>query len=181
MSGDRDAETDIATRESWKTLPIPEARAELRFSQTYDLADFERIKRGLIPEAMEDKWFIFFEEPWLYLHRSWTGACIYGVRFQPGEGGFTAVESWVSRDPQQYKEDSIDYDRAVLGFLIDRMLLGRPVPFPVRSDLPAGTPEGVYQHHIVGRAYPEREFRVAQPKRSVWSWLKGLWGTRSTP
>lgn len=59
--------TDIATRESWKTLPVPEARAELEFLRTYDLADFDRIKHGLIPQAMEDKWFIFFEEPWLYL------------------------------------------------------------------------------------------------------------------
>ena len=170
--------TDIATRQSWKTLPVPEARAELEFSQTYGLADFDLIKRGLIPQAMEDKWFVFFEESWLYLHRSWTGACIYGVRFQSCEGGFTTMESWVSRDAQQYKWDDIDYDRAVLVFLIERMLLGRPVPFPVRSDLPSGTPEGVYQHHIVGRAYPERVFRVAQPKRSAWSRLKDWWKMR---
>src|SRR5437868_5163558 len=91
---------DIATRQSWNTQPVPHphARADLGFAQSYDPVDFERIKRGLIPEQMEDKWFIFFEEPWLYFHRSWTGACIYAVRFEPDDRGFSAVQSWASRD-----------------------------------------------------------------------------------
>ena len=116
---------------------------------------FARIRQGLIPQAMEDKWFIFFEEPWLYSHRSWTGACIYAVRFASTDAGFTAVESWVSRDTNQYKEIRTDYDRAVIGFLIDAMLLHRRVAFPVPTDLPSNVPAGLFQHSMVGRGYPE--------------------------
>jgi len=170
--------SDIATRQSWKTQPVPRVRADLGFAQTYAAVEFDRLKRGLIPQEMEDRWFIFFDEPWLYFHRSWTGACIYGVRFQRGEAGFTAVESWASRDAQQYKENSTDYDREVLSVLIERMLLGRPVPFPVRSDIPAGTPDGVVPHRKVGRASSERTFPTAQHPRSMWSRLRDWWRIR---
>jgi hypothetical protein len=159
----------VATRESRKILPCPEARADLDFRERYTQSEFDRIKSGLIPIEMEDKWFIFFERPWLFAHRSWTGACIYAVRFESSEIGASAVESWVNRDTKQYKETRTDYDRAILKFLIDALLLGRPVAFPVPTDVPKDAPEGVFQHAIVGRAYPEISFRVeGHGKPSLW-------------
>lgn len=141
---------------------MPEIRAELSFSDSYISADFERIKCGLIPEAMEDKWFVFFEEPWLYFHRSWTGAGIYGVKFQSSTDGATVVGSWVNRNAQQYKETRTDYDRALLKFLIDALLLGRPARFPVPDDLSADVAQNLYQFHVAGSAYPEAMFPVGQ-------------------
>jgi len=32
---------------------------------------------GLVPEEIEDKWFIYWEDDTLFFHRSWTGNCIY--------------------------------------------------------------------------------------------------------
>jgi hypothetical protein len=60
----------------------------------------------------------------------------------------------VSRDSTQYKGADVEYDRKLLRFLIDAFLLRQPAVFP----LPAGiesAPPGVYQHSVVGRAYPE--------------------------
>jgi|SRR5580765_6661603 hypothetical protein len=124
----------IATRECWKVLPLPEARAELGFAGTYTSADFERIKRGLIPEEMEDKWFIFYDEPWLYFHRSWTGAGVYGVEFHASHQEASVAASWVSRDATQYGQ-STDDDRDLVKFLIDVLLLGRPARFPAPEDV----------------------------------------------
>ena len=164
-----------ATRDSWKTLPLPEVRAPLGFEESYTTEEFERIKRGLIPQEMEDKWFVFYEDPWLYLHRSWTGACIYALRFQPAGAGASAVESWVSRDTNHYKETGTDYDRAMLKFLIDAFLLGKHVAFPVPSDVPASVPAGVYQHHLVGRAYPETTCPTDEPRaRSFWERIQEM-------
>jgi len=145
----------IAKPDSWKTLPLPTTRADLEFSASYTTPEFERIQRGLIPQAMEDKWFIYYDNLWLYFHRSWTGAGIYGVRFQTTSSGASVVESWVSRDPAQYSDTRLDYDRALLPFLIEALLLGRNVPFPAPGRVATGAPAGVYQHHVVGRAYPE--------------------------
>jgi|GEM_PF-420290 len=148
----------IAARKDRKTLPLPDAREDLDFTGAYNAVEFERIRAGLIPEEMEDKWFIFFEDPWLYFHRSWTGSCIYAVRFEKGATGFAAVESWVSRNRDEYKGTRRDYDRAMLNFLIDALLLRKPATFPVPDSIPKDAPKGIYQHHLVGRAYPETTF-----------------------
>ena len=149
------APPQIAKPDSWKTLPLPTTRADLGFSASYTPAEFERIQQGLIPQQMEDKWFIYYNNLWLYFHRSWTGASIYGVRFLATDSGASVVDSWVSRDPAQYKESALDYDRALLGFLIDAFLLGKNVRFPVPGRVSTSAPAGIYQHHVVGRAYPE--------------------------
>ena len=148
-----------ATRTSWKTLPIPAQRVPLEFAATFNTAEVELLVMGLIPQGMEDKWFVYFEGPayrhgWLLFHRSWTGACIYGLQLEGSPAGARVVDSWVSRDPAQYKGTDVDYDRKLLRFLIDAFLLRLPAVFP----MPAGvesTPAGLYQHSVVGRAYPE--------------------------
>lgn len=60
------------------------------------------MKREVIPFSMEDKWFVFYEEPWLYLHRSWTGMCVFQVRFELIDGMYRVVEALVNRDPKEY-------------------------------------------------------------------------------
>jgi hypothetical protein len=165
------APDQIATRDSWKILLPPTARAELAFAESYTLKEFECMKRGLIPRQMEDKWFIYFKESWLYFHRSWTGACIYAIRFESSVTGASAVESWVSRDSTQYRETRTDYDRLIARFLIDGFLLGKRATFPVPSDLPVDMPKGVYQHHLVGRGYPEATFPDG-PRRITPFWTR---------
>jgi hypothetical protein len=143
-----------ASRTSWKTLPPPQQREALGFTVTFNDAQTEMLVLGLVPQNMEDKWFVFFDHQWLLFHRSWTGACIYGVHLERSAGGARVVDSWVSRDPTQYKGTDVEYDRKLLRFLIDALLLRQPAVFP----LPAGVesaPAGVYQHTVVGRAYPE--------------------------
>ena len=36
----------------------------------------DQIRAGHIPEMMEDKWFIYWQDDRLFFHRSWTGYCI---------------------------------------------------------------------------------------------------------
>ncbi len=123
----------VATRESRKLHPPPDNRAQLDFREAYTSSEFEQIKAGLIPMVMEDKWFMFFEAPWLYAHRSWTGFCIYGVRFEASAHGATSVEAWVSRDANQYRETRIEEDQQILRFLIEAFLLKRAVALPTRQ------------------------------------------------
>ena len=147
-----------ATRESWNILPAPDRREPLEINRQFNAVEAEQIEHGLIPEAMEDKWFIYFEDEWLRFHRSWTGAFIYALRLDrsPG-GGVRVVEAWANRDPEQHKGTDAGYDRRLLHFLVDAFLLKRSdVKFP----MPAGMKDavdGVVQHHYVGRGYPEVE------------------------
>jgi hypothetical protein len=67
--------------------------------------------------------FIFFESGWLYFHRSWTGACIYGVRLDGSPAGVRVVEAWASRDVDHYNSPGIETDERMVRQLIATRLL----------------------------------------------------------
>jgi hypothetical protein len=139
----------------WTHPPLPAVREPLGFEATYTIDEAERIQLGLTSEEMEDKWHIYFEADWLKFHRSWTGVYLYALRFEPSAAGVRVVESWVNRDPEQYRSTDTTYDRKLIGFLIDAFLLKKQdVRFPVPPGAP-NQPAGVFQHHLVGRRYPE--------------------------
>lgn len=136
-----------ANQDSWEILPLPADRISLGFVATYDDSEAERIRQGFIPQQAEDKWFVYCKEDWLYFHRSWTGACIFGV--QLNSQGVRVIDSWITADPQQPVGKDLDYNRKLLGCLIDTLLLGKTCEFPAPSDLPDEL-AGIYQHHIIG-------------------------------
>lgn len=105
-----DAQRPSAKRADGKTIPLPAARKALALDQTLSAAEFTRLSRGEVPREMEDKWFIFYEAPWLYLHRSWTGFCIFQVCFEPVADGMRIAEVWVNRDEEQYPQDDDAFD-----------------------------------------------------------------------
>ena len=144
----------IANRSSWKILPLPAQRAKLDIGRTFTEQEYHRLKNGLIPRAMEDKWFIFMENDVLFIHRSWTGTCIYELHFDKQRA---ITDVWVNRDSEQYKETDNEYDKKLLNFLIDNLLLGQSTPFPMPSNIPGDLPKGVFQHSVSGTGYPEKQ------------------------
>lgn len=145
-----------AERSAWKTLPEPAKKEALGLCASFTRSEGEQLGKGLVPQVMEDKWFIFLEDDWLYFHRSWTGAVIYGVQLDFNSDGVRVIDSWVNRNSEQYQGTDTAYDRDLLKFVIDALLLGKAVEFP----MPQGKEEfadGVVQHNYVGRAYPEKK------------------------
>lgn len=136
---------------------MPVRVSSLRVGRAYSKEEFDQISCGLIPNGMDDKWFIFLENNILYLHRSWTGKCIYEVRFIKEANNHVPSEVLVNRDPDQYKETDDRYDEKVLEFLIENLLLGNNIPFPVPSTILKDGPKGAYQHHVAGTGYKEVE------------------------
>ena len=120
----RMARSGPANKNDWKTEPMPEKCTIIELNQEYSRDRMETIKNGLIPEEMEDKWFIYYEssENKLYLHRSWTGYCIYIIRFEEREDKFVATTAEVNREPSQYSCTDDDEDKITACFLIDSFL-----------------------------------------------------------
>jgi hypothetical protein len=58
-----------ATAASWNHLPAPSNREDLRFEACFTDDEAERLILGLVPAAMEDKWFVYFDDGWLRFHR----------------------------------------------------------------------------------------------------------------
>jgi hypothetical protein len=103
---------------------LPAQRQAISLDRNYSADEFERLRDGVVPREMEDKWFSFYEDPWLFLHRSWTGYCIYQVRFELTASGARAVDALVNRDPQQYRGTD-ERDAILLALLLDGYA-GRP-------------------------------------------------------
>lgn len=160
-----------ASRTSWKTLPLPDKRRPLGLSMFFTDSEAEQIHSGLVPKEMEDKWFVYFEEGWLYFHRSWTGACIYWLKLDRSPAGVRVVESWINTDPNQYNGTDLGFDRKLVPFIINIFLLGRTGEFPVPTDIQQPL-LGVFQHHTVGRAYPDAVLQSRSNDLGFWSRLK---------
>jgi hypothetical protein len=138
-----------ATRNSWKTTVMPELKAQIPFERIFSIGEYQRLSWGLIPEEMEDKWFIFLEDHWLYLHRSWTGICIYQLRLEAVCDKYKVVEAWVNCDPKQHKSKNDKLEVELLSFLIDRLLLGKNKAFPSSFEI---SPEqsAIFEFHMIG-------------------------------
>ena len=135
-----------------RSFPSVEHRANLALATAYSSLEFEHIRRGVAPQEMEDKWEITFEDPWLYFHRSWTGICVYGLRFERSAAGATVGESWVNRDEAQYRSTSIEYDQAMVRFLVDALVLGKQAVFPdPPGETLTGLTKALDEHSAVGR------------------------------
>ena len=145
----------IANADSWKRLKMPEETASLAIDKIYSVEEFEVLSRGLIPEVMEDKWFIFMRNNWLFFHRSWTGICIYQANFEAKEKEYILKQAIVNQNLKQHPVNDLDYEAALLNWLIDCLLLRKKIAFPLKQNLPQNIPLGIYQHHIAGTAFPE--------------------------
>jgi hypothetical protein len=143
-----------ATKESARHLPMPSQRKRLVYERLFTQDEFNQISLGLIAHGMDDKWFVFLDDMQLNFHRSWTGHCMYQIRFKKRDEVYTVAETWVNRNQEEYRNNDDDYDIALLSFLIDNFLLGKSSPFPLPDNLPKNVPSGVYQHTVSGTAYP---------------------------
>lgn len=99
---------------------------------------------------MEDKWFVYWTDDALYFHRSWTGICVYLVRFARDGDVWKMVTAEVNRNPEQYTETSDERDAEMISYLVDVLLLRRAAEFPVDDASPETS--AVMNWSRVGRA-----------------------------
>ncbi|MCP4135019.1 MAG: hypothetical protein GY754_28855 [bacterium] len=161
-----------ATKDSWQRKDIPASKIPLIIlNQSYSQQEYEAIKMGFIPRAMEDKWFIYFEDNKLFLHRSWTGVCHYQVLFKEKTDEKTDLvtihKAWFNPEDydQEYAETSgIFYEGKILLYLVDRLLLDKNPPFPIPPHLETAAPteKMMYRHGFVGYATSNREYEEEQ-------------------
>ena len=96
----------------------------------FSASETQRLRKGLVPIDMDDRWFIYWEDDRLFFHRSWSGFCVYVVRFTPTGDGSRMIEAHVNRDPEQYTETRDAHDAKMISYLIDILLLQNEAAFP---------------------------------------------------
>ena len=116
MREDNNSSAGIARRGDWKTEPMPEQHETFVLNRAFSDEEMDALRRGNVPQAMEDKWFRYMEGPTLWAHRSWTGYCIYRIDFKEDNAHVVTV----NRDPEQYRCTSTAEDAETLNGLLDR-------------------------------------------------------------
>jgi len=134
----------------WKTKSLPRLHSRVDLDRTFTQDELVRIRHGLVPEAMEDKWFVYWQDNQLFFHRSWTGFCTFIVDFTTTGDGATMTGARVNRDPGQYLSTDDEYDSRMISFLIDVLLLRRPASFPATQE--STEDQALEQWSVVGRA-----------------------------
>lgn len=110
-------EKRIVVKSDWETTDMPFKKAKFTLKRHFGESEISKLKCGHIPQEMEDKWFFYFENDTLYAHRSWSGACIYAVKFNFETDKHRVV---VNRDKSQYSCKSKEDDLNQLNRLLDR-------------------------------------------------------------
>jgi hypothetical protein len=113
-----------ASRSDWLNKPMSDKRTRIAVDLHYGPGEMALIRSGFIPDVMEDKWFIFFENQMLHMHRSWTGYEILRAHFLWLGDEYVVREIVACRDPELYKQADDAYDVSQFQFLIDLLLLG---------------------------------------------------------
>ena len=105
----------IAEKEDWQVSEMPKQHDSFVLKRVFSPEQMAVLRRGHIPQQMEDKWFWYMDGDTLYAHRSWTGICVYRIDFR--KDNYHAVT--VNRDPEQYKCTSIQEDLQTLNNLLN--------------------------------------------------------------
>lgn len=113
----------IATKTTWQNHPIDNPK-RIGIILHYTDQQFSELIKGLIPQKMEDKWFIFYENDWLYFHLSWSGFGLYKAQLKKETDGYSINEFWAERNQEKYKSEDDNTDIKNISFLIARGLLG---------------------------------------------------------
>jgi hypothetical protein len=121
------------TRDDWKLHKMPKACATIPVNRHFSAKEMDSIKLGFRPDSMDDHWFVFYEKDHLYIHRSWTGYCIFVMQFCKEARGYLASKLHANRNPKQCGSRDDSYDVQMAFWVIDYFLLGRmelDVPHP---------------------------------------------------
>jgi len=105
--------TKVATKGSWKTLPMPECNAIIPMDVTIPSAAMHNVKFGHIPEAMEDHWFMYCDDSTIRYYRSWTGICIFVAKYEECGEQYRITELTVNREQEQYGSTDNEHDVAL--------------------------------------------------------------------
>ncbi len=103
-----------ATRADWQISPMPEQKIELKVERQVSNDEMQQLKMGFIPDDMNQRWFVYYEDNRLYFHRSWTGYCIYIIEFEPKGEEFSISRLLVNRDKTQYSNERNEIDEEII-------------------------------------------------------------------
>lgn len=126
MTEQQNTDAKPATYHDWHELHgMPSKHKTVLLHETiYTSDEVNRIKLGFIPKEMEQKWFIYCDDEYIYFHRSWTGYLIYKLPIHKiSDGSWSIKSAIVNNDSSQFQCPADDENERTIFELIDYFLL----------------------------------------------------------
>jgi len=127
--------TGVVGKDEWKTNEFSKPhiiKANFHITES----QYAKIRLGLLPLQMEDKWFVYFCDGRIHLHRSWTGDKIFEAEIHKGDSYYYISEIIVERNGEKNSNTNDDEEIRAFKFLIARGLLGLNAKHLIETDSP---------------------------------------------
>lgn len=95
--------TKQANKNSWGIKPMPPNPIVLDFDIFVEKNLVPHLAKGFIPKEMEEKWFIYFENNKLFMHRSWTGFLVCVINFNEQPDGLRSDKIEINSRKDQFE------------------------------------------------------------------------------
>lgn len=90
-----------ATKNDWPDLqPMPPSYEDLKIELHFNGSHMRNLRRGFVPDDQDQKWFLYFEDNILHIHRSWTGLKMYEVVFDDDDEDGVARRVRINLGPE---------------------------------------------------------------------------------
>lgn len=111
--------TKVAKDTSWKTEPMPQTdSSRIKTTIIFSVEDMEIIRKGHIPEAMEDHWFMYCDDEYIRYYRSWTGMCAFEAHFYKKEGQYIVDELCINHGLVEFGVNGDESGVALFAYLL---------------------------------------------------------------
>lgn len=155
-----------ARRSRWKAEPLADPQPIPPPARVWTSSEMGAIRRGYVPQIMDEKWFIFMEGNRLFAHRSWTGIGIYEAAFARTSDGYVIESAVVTGDDTKYRRSSDEAESQTLEVLIVSHLLGEQPsaeqfagfhPLKKWEFMVPSVPKEMFLPRIIKKADPESD------------------------
>jgi hypothetical protein len=101
---------------------FPEQFVKLPIEKQLSDDQMSKVLLGKKPLDMDHRWIIYYNDGFLYFHRSWTGNCIYKIKIDKSNYAAKIVEVLVNTNPKEYKYSNIPEEINHFNQLFDSFL-----------------------------------------------------------
>lgn len=116
-----------ATSQDWQIEPMPESSEDVE-EVIIDIEisdrDMEILRKGHIPDVMEDHWFMYCDEHCIRYYRSWTGMCSFEGYFKKSERGYTIYKLKINKGLAEFGVNGKDTGVSLFKYLIAAETVG---------------------------------------------------------
>jgi len=112
----------IITRDDWRIFDMPVIYETAFLNKGLAAGDYQALLSGFLPRDMDDRWFMYANEGYVYLHRSWTGHCIFRLKIEVIKEECLLTELQINRDTNQYKSTNVEADKMEVDSIVSYLI-----------------------------------------------------------